>query len=42
MVYLVDPMKVRKDRRCILNIPLYGIPPEPCYSVCAVLCGIKP
>ncbi len=42
MIYLVDPMTVRSDRRCILNVPLYGIPPEPCYTVCAVLCILRP
>jgi hypothetical protein len=42
MIYLVDPMKVRSARRCILITPLYGVPPEPCMSVCAVFCILRP
>jgi len=39
MIYLVDPGKVA-DGRCILNYPLYGIPPDPCRQVCGAFCKI--
>lgn len=42
MIYLVDPKKFSDPGRCPgVFYPLYGIPPEPCNSVCSLFVPCK-